>query len=320
MAGKRALGSSGLQVSPLVAGGNVFGWTADEPTSFAVLDAFAAGGVTMIDTADCYSSFVPGHVGGESETIIGQWMKARGNRDRIQIATKVGVQEIEGRKGIDHWMIERGVELSLQRLQTDHIDLYYAHFDFETIPQEETAEAFDRLVKAGKVRAIGASNFTQARLDSALKIAGAAGETPYSVLQPHFNLMAKEHFPPDYRAYCQAHDIGVLPYYALAAGFLTGKYRTIEEARASQRGESPAKFFNARGEKVLAALAQVAEESGASQAQIAVAWLIATPGVTAPIASATKVTQVESLIAAMELTIADEHMALLNAAANEPID
>lgn len=319
MTGKRRLGSSGLEVSPLIAGGNVFGWTADEKTSFDVLDAFAAGGVTMVDTADCYSSFVPGNVGGESETIIGKWMKARGNRDRIQVATKVGIQEIDGKKGISRDMIEKGVELSLQRLQTDYIDLYYAHFDFPDIPQDETAEAFDRLKRAGKVRAIGASNFSQARLGSALETARAAGQAAYSVLQPNFNLMSKELFPPEYRAFCAEQDIGVLPYYALAAGFLSGKYRTIEEAKASSRGDSPAKFFNARGEKVLATLEQVAKEAGVSQAQIAVAWIIATPGITAPIASATKIVQVESLIAAMNLKLSDAHMALLNEAAETAI-
>ena len=319
MTGKRRLGSSGLEVSPLVAGGNVFGWTVDEKTSFDVLDAFAAGGVTMVDTADCYSSFVPGNVGGESETIIGKWMKARGNRDKVQVATKVGIQEIDGKKGISRDMIEKGVELSLKRLQSDYIDLYYAHFDFPDVPQDETAEAFDRLKQAGKVRAIGASNFSQARLDSALDTARGAGQAAYSVLQPNFNLMSKELFPPEYRTFCAEHDIGVLPYYALAAGFLSGKYRTVEEAKASSRGDSPAKFFNARGEKVLATLEQVAKEAGVSQAQIAVAWIMATPGITAPIASATKIAQVESLIAAMNLKLSDAHMATLNAAAETPI-
>jgi aryl-alcohol dehydrogenase-like predicted oxidoreductase len=319
MAGRRRLGSSGLEVSPLIAGGNVFGWTADEGTSFAVLDAFVAGGVTMIDTADCYSSFVPGHVGGESETIIGKWMKARGNRDRVQIATKVGIQEIDGSKGIGRDMIAKGVELSLQRLQTDYIDLYYAHFDFPDVPQDETAEAFDRLVRAGKVRAIGASNFAQPRLQSALETARSHGQAAYSVLQPNFNLMSKEQFPPEYRAWCADHDIGVLPYYALAAGFLTGKYRNVEEAKASARGDSPAKFFNARGDKVLAALDRVAKDAGVTQAQVAIAWLIATPGITAPIASATRTAQVESLVAAMELKLGGEAMAALNEAADTPV-
>lgn len=307
-------------VSPLVAGGNVFGWTADEKTSFDVLDAFAAGGITMIDTADCYTSFVPGNTGGESETIIGKWMKVRGNRSRIQIATKVGILEINGRKGISRDMIEKGVELSLRRLQTEYIDLYYAHSDFEETPQEETAEAFDRLVKAGKVRAIGASNFTQARLESALKVSEANGQAPYSVLQPHFNLMAKELFPAEFRAWCSRQDIGVLPYYALAAGFLTGKYRTVDEAKRSARGGSPARFFNTRGDQVLAALSQVAQDAGVPQAQIAIAWLIATPGVTAPIASATNTAQVETLVDGMTLKLSDAHMAILNAAAEAPVE
>lgn len=315
MTGLRWLGSSGLSVSPLIAGGNVFGWTADERTSFDVLDAFVAGGVTMIDTADYYSAYVPGHAGGESEKIIGDWMKARGNRDRVQIATKVGLLEIDGETGIGRDMIVKGVELSLRRLQTDYIDLYYAHRDVETIPQDETAEAFDRLVRAGKVRAIGASNFSQARLDSAFATADKAGLARYSVLQPHFNLMAKEEFPPEYRRYCLDHDIGVLPYFALASGFLTGKYRTVEEAEASARGDMPAAYFNARGDAVLAALAHVAKAKGVTQAQVAIAWLIATPGITAPIASATRIDQVESLTAAMSLTLNEAEMGMLDAAA-----
>ena len=311
----RRLGSTGLSVSPLVAGGNVFGWTADEPSSFAILDAFVAGGVTMIDTADVYTSFVPGNVGGESETILGKWMKARGNRASVQIATKVGVQEINGRKGLDRETIAAGVDLSLKRLQTDYIDLYLAHFDFEDTPQEETAAALDKLVRAGKVRALGASNFTMGRLDSAVHIARAKGYTPYGALQPHFNLMSKELFPSEYRKYCIDHDIGVTPYYALAAGFLTGKYRSAAEAEKGSRGYATANLFNARGEKVLAALDAVAAESGASQAQIAIAWLIGTPGITAPIASATSTKQVESLIGAMNLKLSPEQMAMLDAAA-----
>jgi len=315
----RTLGSTGLSVSPLIAGGNVFGWSVDEKASFAILDAFMAGGVTMIDTADVYSSFVPGNVGGESETILGSWMKARGNRSNVQIATKVGIQEINGRKGLDRATIAAGVELSLKRLQTDYIDLYFAHFDFPDQAQDETAEAFDRLIKAGKVRALGASNFAMDRMATALAVAEARGYTPYGALQPNFNLMSKELFPPEYRQFCIENNIGVVPYYALAAGFLTGKYRDAADAKGGTRESSVGKFFNARGDTVLAALDRVSAETGATLAQIAIAWIIATPGVTAPIASGTSVAQVESLLPAMTLELSRERQAALTEAAASPV-
>lgn len=315
---KRALGATGLSVAPLVVGGNVFGWTADEATSFAILDAFAAAGVTTIDTADAYSAFA-GKAGGESETVIGQWMKARGNRDRIQVATKVGLLPIDGVKGLDPAVITAGVEASLRRLQTDYIDLEYAHIDDESVPQEAVAEAFDRLVKAGKVRAIGASNFSQGRLASALDIAERNGLVGYTAIQPNFNLMTADRFSPAYRQFCLDRKIGVLSYYALAGGFLTGKYRKAGDIKGGAREQWLGEYFNPRGDAVLGALDQVAAETGASLPQIAIAWIIATPGITAPIASATSVAQVESLLPALTLSLTPEHKAALDAAAATPV-
>lgn len=311
---KRALGATGLSVSPLVVGGNVFGWTADEATSFAILDAFAAAGITTIDTADVYSAFA-GKVGGESETVIGAWMKARGNRDRVQVATKVGLLPIDGRTGLDPAVITAGVEASLRRLQTDYIDLQYAHVDDETVPQEAVAEAFDRLVKAGKVRAIGASNFPQERFASALDVAERNGFIAYGAIQPSFNLMTADRFPASYRQFCLDRGIGVLSYYALAGGFLTGKYRTVEDIRGGAREQWLGGYFNPRGEAVLAALDRVAAETGATVPQVAISWILATPGITAPIASATSVAQVESLLPALTLSLSAGHKAALDAAA-----
>lgn len=311
---KRPLGTTGLSVSPLVVGGNVFGWTADEPTSFAILDAFAAAGITTIDTADVYSAFA-GLAGGESESVIGTWMQARGNRDRIQVATKMGLLPIDGEKGLAPKLIVAGVEASLRRLRTDYIDIQFAHVDDETVPQEAVAEAFDRLVRAGKVRAIGASNFSQARLASALDAAERGGFTGYGVVEPNFSLMAEDSFPASYRRFCAEREIGVLSYYGLAGGFLTGKYRKIEDIRGGSREKWLGGYFNPRGEAVLAALDRVAAETGATPPQIAIAWIIATPGITAPIASATSVAQVEDLLPALSLTLSAEQKAALDAAA-----
>jgi len=314
----RPLGTTGLSVAPLAVGGNVFGWTADEPTSFAILDAFFAAGITMIDTADVYSAFA-GLAGGESETVIGRWMKARGNRDRVQVATKVGLLPIDGRKGLDPAVIAAGVEDSLRRLQTDYIDIQFAHVDDETVPQDAVAEAFDRLVKAGKVRALGASNFSQARLASALDAAERNGFTAYGVIEPNFSLMAEASFPADYRRFCVERKIGVLSYYALAGGFLTGKYRKAEDIRGTSREPWLGGYFNTRGDKVLAALDQVAAETGATVPQVAIAWIIATPGITAPITSATSVAQVESLLPALTLSLSAAQKATLDTAAATPI-
>lgn len=315
----KPLGTTGISIGPLVVGGNVFGWTIDEKRGFEVLDAFVAGGATMIDTADAYYAYKPGNVGGESETIIGQWLKARGNRDKVQVATKVGLLEINGEKGLKASVIEAGVEASLRRLQTDYIDLYYAHVDDETVPQEEVARSFDRLVQAGKVRLLGASSFRQDRLESALRISEENGLAPYRVLQPQLNLMSASSFPSEYRKFCADRGIGVLTYFALASGFLTGKYRKPEDVKESSRASALSRYFNERGEKVLAALDHVSAQTGATPAQIALAWIIATPGVTGPIVSATSVEQVKSLIPAISLRLEQEHVALLDQAAATPV-
>ena len=314
----KALGRTGLSIGPLVVGGNVFGWTIDEKRSFEVLDAFFAGGATMIDTADVYYAYAPGNVGGESETIIGRWMKERGNRDRVQVATKVGLLEVGGAKGLQPAVIEAAVEASLRRLGTDYVDLYFAHSDDESVPQEEVARTFDRLVQSGKVRLLGASNFRQDRLESALRISDDLGLTGYTVYQPQLNLMAASAFPAQYRSFCAERGMGVLTFFALASGFLTGKYRRLEDVRNSSRASALSRYFNARGQAVLSALDHVSAETGATPAQIALAWIIATPGVTGPIVSATSVEQVKSLLPAVTLRLDDAQMALLDQAAARP--
>ena len=314
----KALGRTGLSIGPLVVGGNVFGWTIDEKRSFEVLDAFFAGGATMIDTADVYYAYAPGNVGGESETIIGRWMKERGNRDRVQVATKVGLLEVGGAKGLQPAVIEAAVEASLRRLGTDYVDLYFAHSDDESVPQAEVARTFDRLVQSGKVRLLGASNFRQDRLESALRISDDLGLTGYTVYQPQLNLMAASAFPAQYRSFCAERGMGVLTFFALASGFLTGKYRRPEDVRNSSRASALSRYFNARGQAVLSALDHVSAETGATPAQIALAWIIATPGVTGPIVSATSVEQVKSLLPAVTLRLDDAQMALLDQAAATP--
>jgi aryl-alcohol dehydrogenase-like predicted oxidoreductase len=299
---KRFIGRTALTVNPLCLGGNVFGWTIDEPTSFAVLDAFVDGGGDFIDTADVYSAWAPGHQGGESETIVGNWMKARGNRSQVTIATKVGNKLPYG-QGLSAAHIERAVEESLRRLQTDVIDLYQAHIDDASAPLDETLKAFDALIRAGKVRVIGASNHTAARLREALEISREQGLARYECLQPRYNAIDRD-FEAELGPLCQAEQIGVIPYYALGAGFLTGKYRREgplpETARAAgvQRN-----YFNDKGFAVLALVEAAARERGVTPGQIAVAWLIAQPGITAPIASATSVAQVAQLLEAMRLDV-----------------
>lgn len=309
---KRALGRSGLSIAPLVLGGNVFGWTADETTSHRVLDAFVAGGFDMVDSADVYSAWVPGHTGGESETVIGTWLKARGRRDDVMIATKVGMWP--ARPGLKADNIVAACEDSLRRLQTDYIDLYQSHRDDAETPQDETAEAFDRLVKAGKVRALGASNFDAGRLASALE--SQAGKARYDSLQPAYNLMDRGIEGP-LLDLCIDQDVGVISYYGLASGFLTGKYRSEADLSKSPRGGAAKKHLaSEKGQKVLAALDQVAAESGASPAQAALAWVMARPGLTAPIASATSVEQLEELMGAARLTLSADQMAALTAASD----
>ena len=297
-------------------GGNVFGWTADEATSFAVLDAFVAGGGTAIDTADGYSAWVPGHVGGESETIIGKWLRRRGRRDDVIIATKVGWEVNAENKGLANSYILRAVEGSLQRLGTDYIDLYQSHKDDPTVPVTETLEAYGQLVQQGKVRVIGASNFTAERLQESLAASAAHGLPRYETLQNLYNLYDRADFEQQLAPALAAEQISAIPYYGLAAGFLTGKYRTAADLQKSARGGGiGSKYLNDKGLKLLAALdAVVARHSGATPAQVALAWLMQAPTVAAPIASATSAAQVTELLQATELVLSEEDLALLRAA------
>ena len=305
---KRRLGSTDLKIAPLVLGGNVFGWTADKTASFAVLDAFVAGGGTMIDTADMYSSWVDGHKGGESETMIGDWLRTSGRRDDVLIATKVGMLPGEGGEKLQPARIAAAAEASLQRLGTDRIDLYYAHQDDDTVPQEAVLEAFGKLVDAGKVRVIGASNFHAGRLKSAVDAAKTSDLPRYHVLQPEYNLVSRTKFEGELQDYCVTENIGVLPYYGLASGFLTGKYRTKDDLGQSVRGGRMGELLEGKGKTVLDAMDAVVEATGATHAQVALAWLIAQPGVTAPIASATSVKQVEDLLPAMTLELSKDQL------------
>ncbi len=310
----RRLGSTDLKIAPLVLGGNVFGWTADKTASFAVLDAFVAGGGTMIDTADMYSSWVDGHEGGESETMIGDWLRTSGRRDDVLIATKVGMLPGEGGEKLQPARIAAAAEASLKRLGTDRIDLYYAHQDDDTVPQEAVLEAFGKLVDAGKVRVIGASNFHAARLKSAVDAAKASDLPRYHVLQPEYNLLSRDKFEGELQDYCVTENIGVLPYYGLASGFLTGKYRTPDDLGASVRGGGMRDLLEGRGKAVLEAMDAVVSDTGASHAQVALAWLLAQPGITAPIASATSARQIEDLLPAMTLELSDAQLSALTLA------
>ena len=300
----RRLGATDLHLAPLVLGGNVFGWTADRAASFAVLDAFVDGGGTMIDTADAYSAFVPGHVGGESETIIGEWLKASGKRDKVLIATKVGMLPGEGGENLAPTRIAAAAEASLKRLGTDRIDLYFAHRDDEAVPQADVLAAFGKLIDAGKVRALGASNFHAARLKSANDIAKAQGLPRYHALQPEYNLVSRHKFEGELQDYCIDHNIGVVPYFGLASGFLTGKYRTEADLGTGARGSIARGSFTEQGLKILGVMDEIAAETGGTLAQIALAWLAAQPGVTAPIASATGLAQLNDLMGSMHLELA----------------
>jgi aryl-alcohol dehydrogenase-like predicted oxidoreductase len=300
---KRKLGNSGLTVAPLAFGGNVFGWTVDEPTSFLLLDAFVDAGFDLIDTADTYSAWAPGNKGGESESIIGKWLKSRGRRERVIIATKVGWDRGTEGKGLSRAHILRSAEESLARLQTNYIDLYQSHIDDPATPVEETLEAHARLVEQGKVRAIGASNFSAARLAESLKVSQRLHLARYESLQPRYNLYDRDSFEGELETLCRRERIGVIPYYALAAGFLTGKYRSKEDVGQSPRGEGMGKYMNDRGRRILAALDRVAAAQFATPAQIALAWLIARPSVTAAIASATSLKQFAELVKATDLAL-----------------
>jgi aryl-alcohol dehydrogenase-like predicted oxidoreductase len=310
----RKLGGSGLSIAPLMLGGNVFGWTADAKTSFAVLDAFVDAGFNAIDTADSYSRWVPGHRGGESETIIGKWLKTSGKRNKVVIATKVGSDMGQG-KSVRKDYILRSAEDSLKRLQTDRIDLYQTHFDDDVTPVAETLGAYAQLVAQGKVRVIGASNVTSARLKESLATSKKLGIPRYESLQPLYNLSDRKEFETEYEPICRQEGIGVINYYSLAAGFLTGKYRSAEQAAKNPaRGDRLKRYLDARGMRILRALDEVAARNQASDAQIALAWLIARSGVTAPIVSATSVAQLSDILKAPRLKLSGEDIAALDTA------
>jgi aryl-alcohol dehydrogenase-like predicted oxidoreductase len=311
----RPLGRSGLATLPLAIGGNAMGWTADAKASHEVLDHFTAAGFSLIDTADVYSRWVPGHVGGESEVIIGQWLKKnRARRHQVLVATKVGGEMAPGRKGLSAHHIKLAVEASLARLQTDYIDLYQAHYDDPTVEFDETLRAFGDLIAAGKVRAIGVSNHDLNRFKAVIEAGSKSGLPRYETLQPLYNLYDRQEFEQQFAPVCRAEGIGVINFYSLASGFLTGKYRTEQDVTASARQRSNRKYMTERGFRILGALDAVAMRTGAKPAQIAIAWLVAQPDVTAPIASATSVQQVEELIAATRLSLDEEALALLESA------
>jgi aryl-alcohol dehydrogenase-like predicted oxidoreductase len=309
---KRQLGQSSLHVTPIAFGGNVFGWTVDEKTSFALLDSFVASGFNFIDSADVYSRWHPGNKGGESEVIIGKWLKARGNRDKVIIATKLGIEMAPGKKGLSRKYMMQAVEDSLQRLQTDYIDLYQSHRDDPETPIEETLSAYADLIAAGKVREIGASNFSAERLAESLKISTEKKLPRYQSLQPQYSLVERQEFEGPLEDLCLREKIGTIGYYSLASGFLTGKYRSAADTQGKARGSRVEKYMNDYGFGVIAALDEVAKRYNAKPVQIALAWLIARPSVTAPIASATNLDQLAELLKAAEIR--------LDAAAIQQID
>jgi aryl-alcohol dehydrogenase-like predicted oxidoreductase len=302
----RTLGTSNIQIVPLMLGGNVFGWTIDAPTSFSVLDAFVDHGLNFIDTANIYSAWVPGHHGGESETILGQWFQQSGKRDKVVLATKIGMKMGDGKEGLSKAYILEEVEASLKRLQTDYIDLYQSHKDDESTPLEETLEAYQQLIEQGKVRLIGASNYTGPRLTEAMETAEKHGLPTYQTLQPEYNLHTREDYETNLAPVAAKYHLGVVPYFSLASGFLTGKYKTKEDSKGAKREGQVGKYFDERGEKILKALDEVAEQTGAKQASIALAWLLAQPTILAPIASATSSAQLEALVAAVDLKLSPE--------------
>lgn len=316
----RRLGRSDLRLAPLMLGGNVFGWTADETTSHRLLDAFIDAGFNAIDTANMYSIWVSGHKGGESETIIGNWLKKRGRRSKIIIATKVGMDMGGDKKGLSKTYIKQAVEDSLRRLQTDYIDLYQSHRDDEETRQEETQSAYADLIYQGKVRVIGASNFSAERLASSLQVSAEKKWPRYESLQPCYNLYDRWEYEGDLQDLCVKEEIGVISYFSLARGFLTGKYRQKKDLGQSVRGEDIGEYLDARGQRILAALDQVATRYDAKPAQIALAWLMTRPGITAPIASATTLAQLDTLIGAARLRLdADDVVRLTMASGVAPV-
>ena len=309
---KRKLGNSGLEISPLVFGGNVFGWTADEASSFKLLDAFVAAGFNAIDTADVYSKWVPGHTGGESETILGKWLRRGGNRNKVIIATKVGMEMAPDKKGLSKAYILRAAEDSLRRLQTDTIDLYQSHTDDADTPIEETLGAYAELIAQGKVRVIGASNYKADRFAAALEISKKSGLPRYQSLQPNYNLYDRADFEAQLEPLCRKEGIGIINYFPLASGFLSGKYRSERDIEQRPRARMLKKYVNERGFKILNALDQVAKKYNATPARVSLAWLLARPSITAPIVSATSIEQLNDLIASVELKLDRASIELLN--------
>jgi aryl-alcohol dehydrogenase-like predicted oxidoreductase len=311
---RRKLGNSGLEVSSLCFGGNVFGWTADESTSFKLLDAFVAAGFNFIDTADVYSTWVPGHHGGESEAVIGKWLRQTGKRKEVVIATKVGMEMGPRQKGLSKNYIQQAVEQSLKRLQTDYIDLYQSHTDDNETPLEETLSIFADLIQQGKVRAIGASNYTAQRLTEALRVSGKEHLPRYEVLQPLYNLYDRAPYEAELEDVCVREGLGVITYFSLAAGFLSGKYRSEADLAGRERSKTVKKYLKDRGFKILHALDRVAKDYGVTPAQVALAWVMARPSVTAPIASATNLEQLDGLIKATELQLSEDAVRVLDEA------
>ena len=308
----RKLGNTDLTIAPVVFGGNVFGWTIDKDQSFKILDQFIAAGFNAIDTADVYSRWADGNEGGESESIIGEWMKSRDNRDDITVITKVGSDVGQGQKDLTEKHILMAVDKSLQRLQTDHIDLYLTHWDDDRTPVEETLGAYEKLIKAGKVRWVGASNLSPKRLQASLAASENSTLPKYEVFQPEYNLYDREGFEEGVASLCHDHGLGVITYYSLANGFLSGKYRTDADLNKSVRGGRVKKYLNERGLRILNAIDELSEKYGVSQAGIALAWLVNKPAVTAPIVSVTKIQHLEAFTEAAELNISDEDMKLLD--------
>lgn len=307
----RKLGNTGIEIAPLVLGGNVFGWNVDRDTTFAILDRFLAAGFNAVDTADVYNRYAPGLQGGESETLIGEWMKDRGVRDRVIVITKGGLPMGEGMEGLSADYLPRACEASLERLQTDYIDIYMSHRADANVPIAQTLEAFQQLIDAGKIRHASASNYAAEELREAIEAQGGKLAS-YLVLQPKYNLMERSSYEGPLEDLCAAEGLGVIPYYGLAAGFLTGKYRSEADLGDRARANVVAGFLNERGFKVLDALDTVAARHGVTQAQIALAWLMARPSVTAPIASATNLDQLEDIMASVEVQLTGDDMAALN--------
>jgi len=311
---KRKLGNSGLEVAPLAFGGNVFGWTTDEPTSFALLDAFVDAGFNLIDTADMYSTWVEGHKGGESETILGKWLKRSGKREKLIIASKVGKEMGPNLQGLSKAYIMQAVEASLRRLQTDYIDLYQSHEDDPDTPLEETLEAYGQLIKQGKIRAIGASNYSAERLAQSLEVSEQTGYPRYESLQPLFNLYDREDYEKELEPLCLEKGIGVINFFSLGSGFLTGKYRSKDDLSNRARGSFVEKYLNERGFRIIETLDRVAQEHNMTPAQVAIAWLISHPSITAPIASATNLEQLNELIEATTIELNPSGIDRLNQA------